>query len=112
MPADQDEVDQLLRGAMKTLDAEMPTGYFDGLPQRTLARLEDGTMQTSTVEGQESDSNFEAQNAVVAVKEEPREEDSGLHDIRSLAQSTKMRLSQNMAAARAPTHHDDILSTS
>jgi hypothetical protein len=35
-----DDVDDLLRRAMATLDRETPAGYFDELPQRTLARLD------------------------------------------------------------------------
>jgi len=35
-----DDVDDLLRRAMTTLDRETPAGYFDELPARTLARLD------------------------------------------------------------------------
>jgi len=35
-----DDVDDLLRRAMATLDRETPAGYFDELPGRTLARLD------------------------------------------------------------------------
>lgn len=35
-----DEIDNLLRRAMSTLDREVPDGYFDALPDRTLARLD------------------------------------------------------------------------
>ncbi len=69
-------------------------------------------MQTSTDQGKQSDTSLPLPADAATVPAKDREEDSGLHDIRSLAQSTKMRLSQNMIAARAPTHDDDILSTS
>jgi hypothetical protein len=36
-----DEVDDLLRRAMTTLDRQVPDGYFDTLAGRTLARLDD-----------------------------------------------------------------------
>ena len=39
-----DDLDQLIRAAMKTLDEQVPSGYFEALPNRTLARLE-GSMQ-------------------------------------------------------------------
>lgn len=35
-----DDLDNLLRRAMSTLDREVPDGYFDALPDRTLARLD------------------------------------------------------------------------
>ena len=45
-----DDLDELMRRAMKTLDAGVPTGYFEDLPGRALARLEssmDSTTQSS-----------------------------------------------------------------
>lgn len=39
-----DEVDDLLRSAMTTLDHQVPEGYFDTLASRTLARLDDPTI--------------------------------------------------------------------
>lgn len=36
-----DDVDDLLRRTMATLDRQVPPGYFDTLPARTLARLDD-----------------------------------------------------------------------
>jgi len=39
-----DEVDDLLRRAMTTLDHQVPEGYFDTLESRTLARLDDPTI--------------------------------------------------------------------
>jgi hypothetical protein len=42
----------------------------------------------------------------------PREEDSGLHDIRSLAQSTKMRLSSKRQSTHPPMSDEDVLASS
>ena len=42
-----DDLDDRLRAAMKTLDAEAPSGYFEALPDQLLAKLstgEEGTM--------------------------------------------------------------------
>ncbi len=125
MPNDQDELDQLLRGAMKTLDDQVPSGYFEGLPRQTLTRLEGSAMTQTTAAGTDPNASFdmstidmshvdmkptesgrihaETENAV------PRDEDSGLHDIRSLAQSTKQRLSSKITAVRPD---EDILATS
>jgi hypothetical protein len=96
-----DDLDELLRRAMKSLDDQVPSGYFEGLPVRTLARL-DGPpgddMQTSGTKDGETSSGAP-----------PREEDSGLHDIRNLAQSTKQRLSSQKIPTRTD---DDVLASS
>ena len=101
-----DDLDNQLRGAMKVLDAEVPSGYFEGLPQRTLARLEDRSMEPSTTTGPRK---IEAAAPPPAAPEQ-REEDSGLHDIRSLAQSTKQRLSKKITAV--PPMDEDVLASS
>lgn len=41
MSDDRDELDAALRRAMAALDGEVPAGYFEALPGRTRARLED-----------------------------------------------------------------------
>ncbi|MDB4958063.1 MAG: hypothetical protein JWO36_5632 [Myxococcales bacterium] len=90
-----DDLDDLLRRAMKTLDDQVPSGYFDGLPNQTLVRLE-ASMQTgtsgTTTRDPAASSQQMAAMASPAAAAPPREEDSGLHDIRSLAQSTKQGL--------------------
>jgi len=110
-----DDLDELLRRSMKTLDDQVPTGYFEGLPTRTLARLEDSSMQTA---GTSSSSSVPSTGAVVAsappvgsaAKE--RDEDSGLHDIRSLASSTKLRLSSRRSTQNPVVGEDDVLAAS
>jgi len=97
-----DELDNQLRGAMKVLDAEVPSGYFEGLPQRTLARLEDRSMEPTMTTG--------SGKTEAAAPPPQRDEDSGLHDIRSLAQSTKQRLSKKITAV--PPMDDDVLASS
>jgi len=96
-----DDLDDLLRRAMKSLDDQVPSGYFEGLPARALARL-DGPpgddMQTSSSKDGETSSGAP-----------PREEDSGLHDIRNLAQTTKQRLSSQKIPTRTD---DDVLASS
>src|SRR5262249_31825470 len=41
MSDDLDELDAALRRAMAALDGDAPAGYFEALPGRTLARLDD-----------------------------------------------------------------------
>lgn len=103
-----DDLDDLLRRTMKTLDDQVPSGYFEGLPTRTLARLEDGSMQTM---GTSSDrSNDSASTGVPPMNN--RDEDSGLHDIRSLASSTKARLSSRRSTQSPVVNEDDVLASS
>ncbi len=90
---------------MKTLDDQVPSGYFEGLPNRTLARLgEDSSMQTSG-----STSN---QSSPTGVPPQEREEDSGLHDIRSMASSAKMRISSRRISTSPPVDEDVLASSS
>jgi hypothetical protein len=108
MPTDPNEdVDDLIRGAMKSLDGETPSGYFDALPTRTLGRLE-ASMQSQgpTVSSQESGST-----GVPPGETAVREEDSGLHDIRSLASSQRMRNSTKRITTSPPVE-DTILAAS
>lgn len=119
-----DDLDQLIRAAMKTLDAEVPSGYFEALPNQTIARLE-GSMQhgsSGTTETRDTvmtpppmalegeDTAESRQPAPAPAREEDRE-DSGLHDIRNLAQSTKQRLSSRRITAHPPME-DDVLASS
>jgi hypothetical protein len=47
-----DEVDDLLRRTMTALDRQVPDGYFDTLPSRTLARLNDPVFDEPLAEDQ------------------------------------------------------------
>jgi hypothetical protein len=91
-----DPLDDNVRDAMKALEASAtPRDYFDALPGRIEAILDApetgvGSMQT---ESEHSQSN--------AIPPKPPNEDSGLHDIKQLAQSTKTRLSR-----RQTSQHD------
>lgn len=102
-----DDLDDLLRAAMKTLDDQVPSGYFEGLPNRTLARLsssgEDSSMQTTGTPDHSASTG--------APPPPERDEDSGLHDIRSMASSTKMRISSKRITTSPPVD-DDILASS
>jgi hypothetical protein len=91
---------------MKTLDDQMPSGYFEGLPNRTLARLEDSSMQTTgTSSGDVSTSTGQPPQL------KQRDEDSGLHDIRELASSQRMRLSSRRVGSTSPPVDEDILAS-
>lgn len=107
-----DDLDDRLRAAMKVLDDEVPSGYFDALASRTLARLEDHE-EMQTMSQQDSSSNrmsdLEASSGVPP-QDDGRNDDSGLHDIRSLASSTKLRISKRFTTVPPPD--DDILASS
>jgi hypothetical protein len=103
-----DDVDDLLRRAMKTLDDQVPSGYFEALADRTLLRLEDVSMQPTGSTG--SDRDRDASTGIPPMKD--REEDSGLHDIRSLASSTKARLSSRRSTQNPVMTDEDVLASS
>jgi hypothetical protein len=116
-----DDLDQLLRAAMKTLDEQVPSGYFEALPNQTLARLEGSSMQHgssgTTTDARDAvapppiaGSDPAQKAAVKPIMDQEREEDSGLHDIRNLAQSTKQRLSSRRITS--PPVSDDVLASS
>jgi hypothetical protein len=90
---------------MKVLDDEAPSGYFEALPNVTLSRLEDD-IEMQTVNRMTDDSS----TGIPPQADAARDEDSGLHDIRSLASSTKLRMSKKMPAVQPVD--DDILASS
>jgi len=119
-----DDLDPLLRSAMKTLDDEVPSGYFEALPDQVLAKLVSGgevAMQQTGTPNRDANTVAAATRAasplndpnlaveVAASAAAPREEDSGLHDIRSLAQSTRQRVSKRMTTSPPPMGDEDVL---
>lgn len=100
-----DDIDERIRAAMKVLDDEAPSGYFEALPNVTLSRLGDD-IEMQTVNRMTDDSS----TGIPPQADAARDEDSGLHDIRSLASSTKLRMSKKMPAVQPVD--DDILASS
>jgi len=107
---DDDSIDDLLRVAMKTLDDQVPSGYFEGLPNQTLVRLEGSSMQTSSSSGTQLPVTETPPTDKVEGKD--RDEDSGLHDIRNLASSARMRLSSRRLGTNPPPVDEDVLAAS
>ncbi|CAN5689353.1 hypothetical protein BH11MYX2_BH11MYX2_31690 [soil metagenome] len=109
-----DDLDDMIRHAMKTLDDEVPSGYFEGLPQRALARLEDGTrMESSGTHDTAPTPLVAPQNIIMSdTNENDREEDSGLHDIRNLAAASKSRISARRSTQSPVVTEDDVLASS
>jgi hypothetical protein len=105
MPTPDSDLDDLLRAAMKSLDDEVPSGYFEALPDRTLARLE-GDMQNGT------QGTMDTQAVTPPPPVGENTEDSGLHDIRNLAQSTKQRLSSKRITTSPPVSDGDVVASS
>jgi hypothetical protein len=86
-----DELDETLRRAARALDATTPAGTFDRLPARIDARLEGSMHSSDNATGPTAGGD-----------------DSGLHDIRALAETTQRR------SRRQPTVDPDeaLLTTS
>jgi hypothetical protein len=112
-----EELDELIRASMKTLDEQVPSGYFEALSEKTLARLGANEMQhgsSGTTEQRDPSLPVGLPPPMAATQPpaEPAEraEDSGLHDIRNLAQSTKQRLSKRITST--PPAADDVLASS
>ena len=122
-----DDLDNLLRRAMKTLEDQVPPGYLEDFPSRTLARLEDGSVHDEPLDEIGAAGSSElipagtaAAPAVAAPAPaaaepappaKPREEDSGLHDIRNLASSQRMRLSSKRSSQGPIRTDDDVLAS-
>lgn len=98
---DDARLDGRLRAAMKSLDDQVPAGYFEALPNLILPRLEATAMQTETP-GKDQNEQMTAPPS--------SSDDSGLHDIRSLAETTKKRLSKKVTAQ--PSAEDVLASSS
>lgn len=98
---------------MKTLDEQVPSGYFETLPNQTLARLE-GSMQhgSGTTENRKPGAAATPAAPAAQPPAAEREEDSGLHDIRNLAASTRSRMSSKRIGSVPPPMEDDALSSS
>lgn len=95
---------------MKSLDGETPSGYFEALPTQTLGRLE-ASMQSQGPTVTSSD----ASGSTGVPPNQPaaaREEDSGLHDIRSLATSQRMRNSSRRISTSPPVDEELLAASS
>ncbi len=119
----QDDLDDLLRRAMKDLVDQVPSGYFEDFPNRTLMRLEDSSMHDEPKDALGASSSADSLPAAApkvtaapaapasvppAAEAKPRDEDSGLHDIRSLASSQRMRISSKRSSQN-PIADDELL---
>jgi len=115
-----DDLDDLLRRAMKNLDDQVPPGYFEDFPRQTLARLAREVGEEPGVAIAAASSADALPPAVVAAAApelepepaapaRPRQEDSGLNDIRSLASSQRLRISSKRGSQSSIDPDEDLL---
>jgi hypothetical protein len=89
---DMEPLDDIVREAMTALEGTAtPRGYFDELPGRIDARLE-GSMQFE--EDTQTDDHVPPPGGP---EPKGRVENTGLHDIKALAQTTKRRISKRIS---------------
>jgi hypothetical protein len=117
------DLDGKVSGALKTLDAESPSGYFDRLPGQVMARLEEPMQSSTSSQSGESGGSGATKVPPIAMGTSPsakveaaavdantsNEDNSGLHDIRDLARSAKLRAARN---STHPPMDEDVLASS
>lgn len=114
-----DPIDERLRAAMKALDDQVSDRYFEELPNKVLGRLEEKQMQ-SDVNRRSGSANpplsvapkAQDDDSTQQTRKVERQEDSGLHDMRALAQTTKQRMSQRRVPTQNPPVDDAALRAS
>jgi hypothetical protein len=108
-----DPLDERLRQAAKALDGQVSDRYFEALPDRILARLEE-TMQSDVTRPHLKQPPVTAPVSAAAdqTAKTEHQEDSGLHDIRALAQTTKQRMSQRRIPTQNPPVDDSVHTSS
>jgi hypothetical protein len=93
-----DALDERLRASMKALDERAPAAASGDLAARVLVRLDD---DGGTTEGRMDTTTTDAPRAGGAPPPPATTEDSGLHDIKALARTTRQRVSR-----RNTSQHD------
>jgi hypothetical protein len=91
------ELDAEIVAAFEALDATEPEGDLDEFEHRLLARLEEEDMSeianVTTTTAEDPDSAAMGNTGALQASDDPE-----LHDIKAMAESTKLRISQRMAA--------------
>ncbi len=80
-------LEEEIRDAMMALENSVPQDYFEEFPGRVDARLEVQAMASDTSEPRDDDLAEQSDNA----------ENTGLHDIKEMAKSTKQRISRRIS---------------
>lgn len=107
-----DEIDDMVRAAAKAHEALAGADYFDGLEARVLARLErdesfasEVSMMSDTPPSKDSTTGGdEARRAGTT-------DDSGLHDMKALAETAKRRISRRITSQH-DAYDESLLSSS
>ncbi len=119
-----EDIDDLLRAAARAHEGLATPDYFDGLPDRVMARIARIARDAPTREPDDaevpmmSDTDNDRPRAAApppgldaSSRPAERSEDSGLHDIKSLARSTKQRISRRITSQH-DAYEESLLSSS
>lgn len=114
MPDVTDEIDEMVRAAAKAHEGLAGADYFDGLSARVLARLEsrqdEVSMMSDTTKDADDGEGLAGEGRTSASGAPGPSEDSGLHDMKALAHTAKMRIRRTTSQHDA--YDDSLLSSS
>ncbi len=108
-----DEIDELVRAAAKAHEGLAGADYFDGFSAKVLARLDRHESFASEVPMMSSDTP-PSKDSKAGGDEPPRTgntDDSGLHDMKALAETAKRRISRRITSQH-DAYDESLLSTS
>lgn len=113
MPDVTDEIDEMVRAAAKAHEGLAGADYFDGLSARVLARLEsrqdEVSMMSDTTKDADKGEGLAGEGRASASGAPGPSDDSGLHDMKALAHTAKLRIRRTTSQHDA---YDDSLVTS
>jgi hypothetical protein len=109
-----DEIDDLVRAAAHAHEALVPADHFDGLSARVMARLARPDEEVAMMSETNKDAPRGAtppQTSVGPAGTPERTDDSGVHDMKALAQTAKQRISRRITSQH-DAYDESLISSS